>query len=74
MKKVIFVLALSGLVSFGSFAASISTVNNCDTEISKDGDKKKKKSKKECCSTDKAADKKCCEGKKKEDKKEELPK
>lgn len=70
MKKVIFVVALSSLVSFGSFAAS--AVSKTDTmEISKGGDKKKKKSKKECCSSDEKS--KCCE-KKEAEKKSEQPK
>jgi hypothetical protein len=69
MKKVIFVLALSGLVSFGSFAVSTTEAKANCTELKKDGDKKKKKSKKECCSDEKSktSDKKCCESKKKDE-------
>ncbi len=72
MKKVIFVLALSGLVSFGSYAASTVAGKADSTEISKGGDKKKKKSKKECCSTDEKS--KCCEKKADDKKKDEQPK
>jgi hypothetical protein len=67
MKKVIFVLAMSGLVSFGSIAAS-TVAGKSDTEITKDGDKKKKKSKKDCCSSD---DKSKCSEKKADDKKKD---
>ena len=72
MKKVIFVLALSGLVSFGSYAASAVASNSYSVEFSKGGDKKKKKGKKECCSTDEKS--KCCEKKEEPKKTEEQPK
>jgi hypothetical protein len=70
MKKVIFVLALSGLVSFGSYA-TCNAAGKTNTETKKDGDKKKKKSKKECCSTgDKS---KCCDKKTDEKKTDVTP-
>ncbi len=68
MKKVIFVLALSSLVSFGSYAAC-NAAGKANTETKKDGDKKKKKSKKECCST---GDKSKCSEKKADEKKTEV--
>ncbi|HVD97761.1 MAG TPA: hypothetical protein VNB90_06115 [Cytophagaceae bacterium] len=71
MKKVIFVLALSGLVSFSSYAAT-TVASKANTEFKKDGDKKKKKgSKKECCSS---SDSKCCEKKDDAKKTKEQPK
>lgn len=72
MKKVIFVLALSGLVTFGSYAVSATADNSYSIEFSKGGDKKKKKNKKECCSTDEKS--KCCEKKEEPKKTEEQPK
>jgi hypothetical protein len=72
MKKVIFVLALSGLVSFGSYATCNTVAGKSDTEITKGGGKKKKKSsKKESCSKEKSN---CCEKKTEEKKTEEQPK
>lgn len=73
MKKVIFALALSGLVSFGSYAAT-ATADKANTEFNKGGDKKKKKgSKKECCSSS-DSNSKCCEKKDDAKKTQEQPK
>jgi hypothetical protein len=52
MKKVIFVLALSGLVSFSSFAAT--SVSNATEYVKNEGKKKKKGGKKDgCCASEK---------------------
>jgi hypothetical protein len=73
MKKVIFMLTLSGLVTFGSLAVVSATNKSNSTELSKGGDKKKKKGTKESCNA--SGDKsKCCEKKAEEKKKDEQPK
>lgn len=74
MKKVIFSLALSTIVAFGSYAANAVQTSPESAFCKADDGKKKKKSKKECSSESK---KDCCAGGAKkscETKKEEQPK